>query len=93
MSDSFKEHLEIAEVYFCDGLPYWCNDFSRPVDEEFAKYLNVNGYKVDYLILELFDPVYIPQGCDYERVLVTAKERRKLREQGVDENDLPLLLF
>ena len=79
MIESFREQLKIAEAYFENGLPYWCDVFSRPMDEEFEKYLKSNGHNVQYLILELFDSVYIPDGCPLSKVEQTAKERAKLR--------------
>lgn len=92
MIESFIEQQKIAGAYFENGLPYWCDFFSRPNDKEFEKYLKSNGHNVQYLILELFDPVYIPHGCNLSRVEQTAKERAKLRQEGVCENKLPILL-
>ena len=92
MSKSFETHLEIAESYFNETLPYWCDNFSRPTDSEFADYLKKKGHNIHYRILELFDQVYIPINCDLDQVLATAKERKELRTKGVAENELPILL-
>ncbi len=45
-----------------------------------------------YLVLEGFDPVYIPRGCDLDAVRATARARARLREEGAAEDTLPILL-
>ncbi|EKO3828764.1 hypothetical protein RB979_003715 [Vibrio alginolyticus] len=91
MQDFLNKYIE-AKRFFDKDLPYWCDYFSRPVDEEFADYLREQGQDVTYCVLEVFEQVYIPQACEQSRVQKTALERRKLREQGVSEECLPVLL-
>jgi hypothetical protein len=92
ISEEFRRHLEIAKQYFESNLPYWCDDFSRPTDQEFATYLKLNGFSVQYLVLEIFEQVYIPSGCDLDSVIRTGKIRRALKEKGTLEAELPILI-
>lgn len=92
MSEIYEAQLEIAKTFFVEGLPYWCDIFGRPAAEEFTKYLGENGYKVHNLTFEIFETVYIPENCNYKAVKATAKKRKELREQGIDEDELPILL-
>lgn len=88
----FDHHFQIAIQYFDQGLPYWCDEFNRPADEDFADYIRKNGHKVTYIVLEKFDPVYIPEGCDLNRVQRTALKRVNERENGLSEAQLTVLL-
>lgn len=92
MTKEFQRHLEIAKKFLAKGLPYWCDDFNRPTDQEFAKYLNANGFPVQYLILEIFEQVYIPSKCNLDSVKRTGVLRRALKEEGKHEDDLPILV-
>ncbi|EME0096508.1 hypothetical protein VXI05_004620 [Vibrio parahaemolyticus] len=91
MQDFLEKYIE-AKSFFDRDLPFWCDYFSRPIDSEFADYLSAQGEDVTYCVLEVFDQVYIPRACEQVRVQETAIERRRLREQGVSEEDLPILL-
>ncbi|HCE4694992.1 TPA: hypothetical protein NGU23_004611 [Vibrio parahaemolyticus] len=90
--EHFLENYIEAVGYFDKSLPYWCDNFLRPADEEFATYLHSKGHNVTYCVLEVFEQVYIPKACDHKRVLETAVVRRELREKGVEDEDLPILL-
>lgn len=90
--EEFRAHLEMAKPYLERNLPYWCDDFSRPADQEFASYLNANGFSVQYLILEIFEQVYIPSKCNLDRVKRTGIIRRALRQEGKREEELPNLV-
>lgn len=90
--DEFRKHLEIAKPYLDRNLPYWCDDFNRPADQEFARYLNANGFSVQYLILEVFEQVYIPSKCDLDSVKRTGQLRRELKYEGVPDEELPILV-
>ncbi|MPQ71046.1 MULTISPECIES: hypothetical protein [unclassified Pseudomonas] len=92
MNETFRQHLVIAKGYFSKKLPYWCSDFSRPTDQQFGEFLRSNGYRVQYLVLELWDQVYIPLDCNFEVVEETARVRARLRDEGVHEDDLPILI-
>ncbi|RPY15168.1 hypothetical protein [Pseudomonas aeruginosa] len=92
MDELFEEHLEIAKALFAQRLPYWCDVFLRPADRAFNAYLNARGRASTYLVLEGFDPVYIPRGCDLDAVRATARARARLREAGLGEDALPVLL-
>ncbi|HCG0947350.1 hypothetical protein KUC74_04100 [Pseudomonas aeruginosa] len=94
MDELFEEHLEIAKALFAQRLPYWCDVFLRPADRAFNAYLNARGQASTYLVLEGFDPVYIPRGCDLDAVRATARARARarLREAGLGEDALPVLL-
>ena len=92
MSEYFHKHYEEAKEYFAEGLPYWCDVFSRPTDKEFANYLNSRGFAVQYLILEIFEQVYIPVQCDLDTVIETAKIRSALRREGKLDSELPIYL-
>ncbi|HDZ3704178.1 TPA: hypothetical protein RSW58_003187, partial [Vibrio cholerae] len=91
MDDFLEKYIE-AMAYFDRGLPYWCNHFFRPIDEEFARYLRSRGCNITYRIFEIFEQVYIPSTCDYHRVEKTANVRVELRNQGVPDELLPILL-
>ncbi|PTQ74156.1 hypothetical protein [Pseudomonas sp. GV071] len=88
----FDEHLTLAEACFAQNLPYWCSDFSRPTDREFAALLKGRGHSLQYLVLEMWDQVYIPASCDLNAVKATAKVRATLRSEGIAEELLPLLV-
>lgn len=92
LNESFLQHLAIAKGYFARKLPYWCSDFSRPTDEQFGAFLQSNGCRIQYRILEMWDQVYIPMDCDFDLVEETARVRAQLRDEGVHEDDLPLLI-
>ncbi|WP_426234580.1 hypothetical protein [Pseudomonas sp. TWP3-2] len=92
MNESFHHHLVIARGYFARKLPYWCSDFSRPTDQQFGAFLQSNGCRIQYRILEMWDQVYIPLDCDFDLVEETARVRARLRDEGVREDDLPLLI-
>lgn len=92
MDELFEEHLEIAKALFAQRLPYWCDVFLRPADQAFNAYLNARGQASTYLVLEGFDPVYVPRGCDLDAVRATARARARLREAGLGEDALPVLL-
>lgn len=92
MDESFEEHLELAKALFARRLPYWCDAFLRPADQAFHAFLNAHGHATTYLVLEGFDPVYIPRGCDLDAVRATARARARLREEGAAEGTLPILL-
>ncbi|MGC3736425.1 hypothetical protein [Pseudomonas aeruginosa] len=86
MDELFEEHLEIAKALFAQRLPYWCDVFLRPADRAFNAYLNARGQASTYLALEGFDPVYL------DAVRATARARARLREAGLGEDALPVLL-
>ena len=92
MDNKFSIQFEAAKEYLLCGLPYWCDDFSRPTDQEFADYLKSNGISVQYLVLELFEQVYIPPTCNFHRVIATAKIRSDLRREGKDDAELPIYI-
>ncbi len=66
--------------------------FCARTDRAFNAYLNARGQASTYLVLEGFDPVYIPRGCDLDAVRATARARARLREAGLGEDALPVLL-
>lgn len=90
--DEFRAHFEKAKPYLEQNLPYWCDDFNRPADQEFASYLNANGFSVQYLVLEIFEQVYIPSKCNLDDVKRTGVIRRALRQEGKLEEELPILV-
>lgn len=92
ISNEFRKHLELAKPYLESNLPYWCDDFNRPADQEFARYLNENGFSVQYFVLEIFEQVYIPLKCDLDAVIRTGTVRRALKEEGKSEEELPILV-
>lgn len=90
MSDLFAEKLEEARGYIDRGEPFWCEDFSRPTDQEFAKYLRENGMDILYLYcLESWEGVYAPKIYLPQELRAISCRRSELREAGVPEHDLP----
>ncbi len=92
MDELFEEHLEIAKALFAQRLPYWCDVFLRPADQAFNAYLNARGQASTYLVLEGFDPVYIPRGCGARRRARDRQGQGSIEEAGLGEDALPVLL-
>lgn len=90
MSNLFETKLEEARDYISRGEPFWCEDFSRPKDQEFAEYLRKNGLNISYLYcMESWEGVYFPRSFNYQELQEISRKRAELREAGVSESDLP----
>ncbi|MBL3559156.1 MULTISPECIES: hypothetical protein [Marinobacter] len=90
MSDLFETKLGEAKGYISRGEPFWCEDFSRPKDQEFAEYLRKNGLDISYLYcMESWEGVYFPRNFNYQELQEISRKRAELREAGVSESDLP----
>ncbi len=93
MDELFEEHLEIAKALFAQRLPYWCDVFLRPADQAFNAYLNARGQASTYLVLEGFDPVYVPRGCDLDAARLWRKSKgwpqQRQRPGAVSQRSFP----
>lgn len=86
----FEGKLEEARNYLDRDEPFWCDDFTRPSDQEFEKYLVSKGYDIYYLyFIEGWEGVYAPKSFQPKDLRKMSLSRSKLREAGVDEGDLP----
>lgn len=90
MLDSFREKLNEARICLEQGHPFWCDEFSRPIDQEFENFLKDNGFAIYYLYFaETWEGVYSPLNFMPEELERIANKRDELRKAGVPERELP----